>query len=50
VRTSPDPRETLLDFLQSAYEAGAATAGWDADGLRSNWCPPVTVFDPRPGT
>ena len=50
VRASPDPRETLLDFLQSAYEAGAATAGWDADGLRSNWCPPVTVFDPRPGT
>jgi hypothetical protein len=49
VRNSPDPRETLLEFLQSAYEAGAATAGWDEEGLRSSWCPPVTVFDPRPG-
>jgi hypothetical protein len=49
VRKSPDPRETLLEFLQSAYEAGAASAGWDADGLRSSWCPPVTVFDRRPG-
>jgi hypothetical protein len=50
VRTSPNPRGTLLDFLQSAYEAGAATAGWDVDGLRSSWCPPRgTVFNPRPG-
>jgi Family of unknown function (DUF5996) len=49
VRSSADPRETLLEFLQSAYEAGAATAGWDEEGLRSSWCPPVTVLDPRPG-
>jgi hypothetical protein len=49
VRTSPDPRETLLDFLQSAYEAGAITAGWDEEGLRSSWCPRVPVFDSRPG-
>jgi hypothetical protein len=49
VRNSPNPRGTLLDFLQNAYEAGAATAGWDVDGLRSSWCPPVTVFDARPG-
>ena len=48
-RSSPDPRETLLEFLQSAYEAGAAAAGWDEEGLRSSWCPPVPVFDPRPG-
>jgi hypothetical protein len=41
VRNAPDPRETLLDFLQSAYEAGAAAAGWDEEGLRSSWCPPV---------
>jgi hypothetical protein len=40
VRTSADPRGTLLAFLQSAYDAGTATAGWDADGLRSSWCPP----------
>jgi hypothetical protein len=39
VRNAPDPHATLLDFLQSAYEAGAATAGWDADDLRSSWAP-----------
>ena len=49
VRRSADPRETLLGFLESAYEAGAVTAGWDVDGLRSSWCPPFTVFDARPG-
>ena len=40
VRTAEDPRGTLLAFLESAYDAGTATAGWDADGLRSSWCPP----------
>jgi hypothetical protein len=49
VRHSLDPRWTLLEFLQSAYEAGAATAGWDEESLRSSWCPPVTAFAPRPG-
>jgi Family of unknown function (DUF5996) len=49
VRNAPDPRRTLLEFLQSAYDAGAATAGWDADALRSSWCPPDNVFNPRPG-
>jgi hypothetical protein len=39
VRSSADPRETLLEFLQSAYDAGAALAGWDVDGLRTPWCP-----------
>lgn len=29
VRTAADPAAALLDFLQSAYEAGAAAAGWD---------------------
>jgi uncharacterized protein DUF5996 len=33
VRTAPDPRKALLDFLQSAYEAGATTAGWDVESL-----------------
>jgi hypothetical protein len=47
VRSSPDPREVLLHFFQSAYDAGAATAGWDADGLRSSWCP-VTTPGRRP--
>jgi hypothetical protein len=50
VRNSPDPRGSLLDFLQSAYDAGAVTAGWDAEGLRSSWCPPVAVLDARTGS
>ena len=29
VRRSRNPRETLLEFLQSTYEAGANQAGWD---------------------
>ncbi len=29
VRKAEDPRETLLNFLQSTYEAGANLAGWD---------------------
>ena len=39
VRVADDPRGTLLDFLQSAYDAGATAAGWDRDALRSTWCP-----------
>lgn len=33
VRRSPNPRETLLRFLQSTYEAGADAAGWDRANL-----------------
>ena len=40
VRTAGDPRAVLLDFLQSAYEAGCATAGWDAERLASPHAPP----------
>ncbi|MGH3083521.1 MAG: DUF5996 family protein [Gaiellaceae bacterium] len=47
VRNSPGPRETLLEFLQSAYEARAATAGWDVDDLRSSWCSPVLAPSTR---
>ena len=39
VRTSPDPRATLLAFLQGAFEAGAATAGWDLTDTATQWCP-----------
>jgi hypothetical protein len=39
VRTAPDPRNRLLAFLQSAYEAGARTAGWDTSSFESSWCP-----------
>ncbi|MBA2378116.1 MAG: hypothetical protein H0V76_00910 [Blastocatellia bacterium] len=34
LRTSPDPRHTALDFLESAYMAGARRAGWDVEQLR----------------
>ena len=39
VRTAAEPRQALLAFLQSAYEAGARLAGWDADSFESSWCP-----------
>jgi hypothetical protein len=29
VRTAPDPRGALLEFLESTYRAGADLAGWD---------------------
>ena len=33
VRTASSPRETLLEFLQSAYDAGANLAAWDRAAL-----------------
>jgi Family of unknown function (DUF5996) len=42
VRTARDPRAALLDFLESAYEAGADAAGWDRKDLESSWCPVTT--------
>jgi hypothetical protein len=39
VRTAGDPRRMLLCFLQGADEAGARSAGWDAERLQSSWCP-----------
>jgi hypothetical protein len=39
VRTSADPRRALLTFLQSAYEAGGVTAGWEMADLESTYCP-----------
>jgi hypothetical protein len=33
VRGADDPRAVLLDFLQSAYLAGARSAGWDVEDL-----------------
>jgi hypothetical protein len=33
VRTAADPDATLLDFVQSTYEAGATLAGWDRAAL-----------------
>jgi hypothetical protein len=39
VRAAADPRTTLLDFLESAYRAGAGLAGWDIEDSMSSWCP-----------
>ncbi len=33
VRQSEAPEQTLLEFLHSSYEAGAALAGWDREAL-----------------
>jgi hypothetical protein len=42
VRTARNPRQGLLAFCQSAYEAGARLAGWDTAGFESTWCPSPT--------
>lgn len=34
-RASRDPRASIMKFYQSAYQAGAALAGWDIDRLAS---------------
>jgi hypothetical protein len=34
VRNSASPKDTLLEFLRSAYEAGANTANWDIEHCR----------------
>jgi hypothetical protein len=39
VRAAAHPETTLLDFLQSAYEAGASLAGWDLAETSTRWCP-----------
>ena len=36
LRQMDDPWSALLDFLESAYQAGASLAGWDIAALRSN--------------
>jgi hypothetical protein len=44
LRAAESPRATLLGFLQSAYEAGARTAGWPMDELASSWAPSRETF------
>ena len=34
VRNSENPREGILEFLESSYLAGAKTASWDVDNLK----------------
>ncbi len=33
VRNADDPKQALLDFLESAYQAGAKLANWDIEGM-----------------
>jgi hypothetical protein len=40
VRQSDSPDETLLEFLQSTYEAGATLAHWDRAALERSQDPP----------
>jgi Family of unknown function (DUF5996) len=42
VRSAADPKALLLEFLQSAYEAGASLAGWDLAATATHWCPVPT--------
>jgi len=44
VRMSADPRQTLLDFLQSTYEAAADLGHWDRAALE---CAPGALGQPR---
>jgi hypothetical protein len=39
VRATPDPEQTLLDFYESAYLAGADSAGWDVAARASGRVP-----------
>jgi uncharacterized protein DUF5996 len=41
-RATPDPRRSVLDFFESAYQAGARRAGWPVEELAS----PGGVTDP----
>ena len=43
VREADSPDETLLDFLQSTYEAAAATAQWDREALEQRLPPEATA-------
>ena len=39
VRASPNPHDVLLGFLETAYQAGARTAGWDIDAFSTRTAP-----------
>jgi hypothetical protein len=41
-RAEPDPHAAVLDFYESAYQAGGRLAGWNLEGLAS----PGGVTDP----
>jgi hypothetical protein len=35
LRKADSPKTTLLAFMESAYQAGAKTAGWDIEEFRA---------------
>ena len=37
VRTSENPDQMILDFMQTTYEAGAKLANWDREKLEIDW-------------
>ena len=37
VRNSENPDQTILDFMQTTYEAGANAADWDREKLEIDW-------------
>jgi hypothetical protein len=39
VRRSEDPEDTLLQFLQSTYDAAARCGGWDVEALERTFRP-----------
>ncbi len=41
VRKAASPQETLLDFLQTTYEAAADLAGWDRGALKRTFVRPA---------
>ncbi len=45
VRTSPNPDQALLEFLQSTYETAAGLAKWDRKALErpADWTPPPSA-------
>jgi Family of unknown function (DUF5996) len=36
VRNSASPEETLLKFMESTYQAGAKSIGWDIEAFRTH--------------
>jgi hypothetical protein len=51
VRTSADPEQALLEFLQSTYETAADLAKWDRKSLERppGWTPPPSAARPVKG-
>ena len=48
VRNSASPTQTLLEFMESAYLAGAKSAGWAIETLRTH-LPKSEAAKPRRG-